>query len=151
VGAVVLGPPLSLDSARALLDAAPLAVPGLPVRAIRRGQMRGYSAVVVVEQVLDSGTTLTVITARPAVMALDAVMVTGAAGAPPPAAARPSEHAGLARQRAADSLEALAREPRDRAVPRSDTRGARLWFDVRGPLAPDSLTALGRRLLPLRP
>jgi hypothetical protein len=150
VGAFILGPPLSLDSARALLDAAPLAVPGLPVRAIRRGQMRGYSAVVVVEQVLDSGTTLTVITARPAVMALDAVVVTGAAGAPP-AAASPTEHAGLARQRVADSLEALAREPRDWAVARSDTRGARLWFDVRGPLAADSLAALRRRLLPLRP
>jgi hypothetical protein len=150
VGAVVLGPPLSLDSARALLDAAPLAVPGLPVRAIRRGQMRGYSAVVVVEQVLDSGTTLAVITARPAVMALDAVVVTGAAGAPPPAAASPSQRVGIARERAQDSGESLERQSA-RPVPRSDMRGAGLWYEVRGPLAADSLAALRRRLLPLRP
>jgi hypothetical protein len=151
LGDVVLGAPLSLDSARALLDADPLAVPGLAVRAIHQGQMRGYSAVVVVEQVLDSGTTLAVITARPTVSGLAVVGVTGAAGVTRPAAASPAERVGIARQRAADSLEGLAREPRARAVPQSDTRGARLWLDVRGPLAADSLAALGRRLEPLRP
>jgi hypothetical protein len=151
LGDVVLGAPLSLDSARALLDGDPLAVPGLAVRAIHQGQMRGYSAVVVVEQMLDSGTTLAVITARPTVSGLAAVGVTGAAGAARPAAARPSEREGIARERAADSLDGLAREPRARSAARSDTRRAGLWFDLRGALAADSLAALGRRLEPLRP
>jgi hypothetical protein len=150
LGDVVLGAPLSLDSARALLDADPVAVPGLAVRAIHQGQMRGYSAVVVVEQVLDSGTTLAVITARPTVLALAEVGVTGAAGAARPAAASPTERVGIASDRASDSLGSLARQSA-RVVPRTDPRGAGLWLDVRGPLAADSLAALGRRLEPLRP
>jgi hypothetical protein len=144
-GDVVLVAPLSLDSARALLDADPVAVPGLAVRAVHQGRMRGYSAVVVVEQVLDSGTTLAVITARPTVSALGEVGV----AAQQPAAASPSERLGIAREQASDSLESLARQSA-RAVPRSDTRGAGLWVDVRGPLAADSLAALRRRLEPLR-
>ncbi len=144
---VVLVAPLSLDSARALLDADPVAVPGLVVRAIHQGRMPGYSAVVVVEQVLASGTTLTVITARPAVSPLGAVVVTGASQAAKQSA---SEQVGIARERAADSLDVLPR-PSARAEPRSDTRGAGLWRDVRGPLATDSLAALRRRLEPLRP
>lgn len=151
LGGVVLGPPLTLESARALLDADPLAVPSLPVRAIHQGRMPGYSAVVVVEQVLDSATTLAVITARPVAVALDQVVVTGAGGATPRAAASPSEPIGLARQRSADSLEAQARESRARGHPRSDIRRAGLWFDVQGPLAADSLAAFARRLEPLRP
>jgi anti-sigma factor RsiW len=147
-GDLVLGAPLSLDSARALLDADPLAVPGLAVRAVHQGRMPGYSAVVVVEQVLDSGTTLAVITARPTVSALGEV---GVAGAPPPAKATPSEGAGIARERAPDSLASRGRQSSARAVPRSDTRAAGLWLDVRGPLAADSLAALRRRLEPLRP
>lgn len=146
-GAVVLVAPLSLDSARALLDADPLAVPGLAVRAIHQGRISGYSAVVVVEQVLDSGTTLAVITARPTVSALGGV---GVAGAPRRAAASPSEPMGFARERAQDSRESPER-PSARAASRSDTRGAGLWRDVRGPLAADSLAALRRRLEPLRP
>jgi anti-sigma factor RsiW len=146
-GDVVLVAPLSLDSARALLDADPLAVPGLAVRAIHQGRMPGYSAVVVVEQILDSGTTLAVITARPTVSALGGV---GVAGAPRPAAASPSERLGIARERAQDSREILERESA-RAVPRSDTWGPGLWRDVRGPLAADSLAALRRVLKPLRP
>jgi hypothetical protein len=151
LGGVVLGPPLTRERARALLDADPLAVPSLPVRAIHQGRMPGYSAVVVVEQVLDSTTTLAVITARPVAVALDQVVVTGAAGATPPAAASPSEPIGLARQRSADSLEAQSRESRARGVRRSDIRRAGLWFDVQGPLAADSLAAFARRLEPWRP
>jgi anti-sigma factor RsiW len=147
-GDLVLGAPLSLDSARALLDADPLAVPGLAVRAVHQGRLPGYSAVVVVEQVLDSGTTLAVITARPTVSALGEV---GVAGAPPPAKATPNEGAGIARERAPDSLASRGRQSSARAVPRSDTRAAGLWLDVRGPLAADSLAALRRRLEPLRP
>jgi hypothetical protein len=145
-GDVVLVAPLSLDSARALLDADPVAVPGLAVRAVHQGRMRGYSAVVVVEQVLDSGTTLAVITARPTVSALGEVGV----AAQQPAAASPSQRLGIARERAPDSLESLTRQSA-RAVLRSDARGAGLWLDVRGPLAADSLAALRRRLEPLRP
>jgi hypothetical protein len=148
LGDLVLVGPLLLDSARALLDADPLAIPGLAVRAVHQGRMPGYSAVVVIEQVLDSGTTLAVITARPTVSALAAV---GVAGAPQPATATPSERVGLARERAADSLASLGRQPSPRALPRSDTRGQGLSFGVRGPLAADSLAALERRLAPLRP
>jgi hypothetical protein len=144
---VVIVAPLSLDSARALLDADPLAVPGLAVRAIHQGRMPGYSAVVVVEQVIASGTPLTVITARPAASRLGNVGVTGAS---PAAKARPSQRVEIARERAADSLGVRALQSAPDA-PRSDTRTAGLWRDVRGPLAADSLAALRRRLEPLRP
>ncbi len=46
--------PISLDSARALLGADPLAVPGAPIRTMYRAREIGYSAVVIVEQALDS-------------------------------------------------------------------------------------------------
>src|SRR5439155_25058063 len=73
------GPPLTLDSARALLGTAPYAVPDLPVRGIYRARMIGYAAVVVVQQPLDSSTAIDVITGRPSVVGLDALVVRGAA------------------------------------------------------------------------
>src|SRR5207244_2498041 len=42
--------PITVDSARALLEADPLAVPGAPIRAIHSARQIGYSAVVIVEQ-----------------------------------------------------------------------------------------------------
>src|SRR5439155_27323767 len=53
--------PISLDSARALLGADPLAVPGAPIRTIYRAREIGYSAVVIVEQALDSSTVIEVV------------------------------------------------------------------------------------------
>src|SRR5204863_1422264 len=71
--------PISLDSARALLGADPLAVPGAPIRTMYRAREIGYSAVVIVEQALDSSTVIEVVNGRRSPLALDAVVVTGAA------------------------------------------------------------------------
>src|SRR5213080_4163154 len=71
--------PISLDSARALLGADPLAVPGAPIRTMYRAREIGYSAVVIVEQALDSSTVIEVVNGRRSPLALDAVVVAGAA------------------------------------------------------------------------
>src|SRR5439155_940486 len=68
--------PISLDSARALLGADPLAVPGAPIRTMYRAREIGYSAVVIVEQALDSSTVIEVVNGRRSPLALDAVVVT---------------------------------------------------------------------------
>ncbi|HYT04521.1 MAG TPA: zf-HC2 domain-containing protein [Gemmatimonadales bacterium] len=119
--------PLTLEAARALLGTDPRAVPDLPIRGIYQARRIGYSAVVVVEQALDSATAITVINERPMPVALDAVVVSGAAR---PDTARPADGA------------------RDARAYRAATD---LLFEVRGPLTTDSLTALRRRLQPLRP
>ncbi|HYS59782.1 MAG TPA: zf-HC2 domain-containing protein, partial [Gemmatimonadales bacterium] len=56
--------PITVDSARALLGADPLAVPGAPIRAIHSARQIGYSAVVIVEQALDSSTVIEVVNGR---------------------------------------------------------------------------------------
>ncbi len=147
------GPPLTLDSARALVDTDPYAVPDLPVRGIYRARLIGFSAVVVVEQALDSSTAIDVITGRQAPLSLQAVVVTGAARADTENAA---ERALRGRAAAApDSIAAAERKPE--AAP-ARARGAAanrpvtaLVVEVRGPLSADSLAALERRLQPLRP
>src|SRR5438309_3023220 len=99
--------PISLDSARALLGADPLAVPSAPIRTMYRAREIGYSAVVIVEQALDSSTVIEVVNGRRSPLALDAVVVTGAA---PPGARADSvsvpERAPLGSVRIADSLAA---------------------------------------------
>jgi len=146
----VSGPPLTLDSARALIDTDPYAVPDLPVRAIYRARMIGYSAVVVVEQGLDSSTAIDVITGRNSLPAFDAVVVTGVAR---PDSVSRSERARVEKARA-DSL-AAERRPEAKAAPArgafADRAAAALVVEVRGPLSADSLAALKRRLEPLRP
>jgi len=146
----VSGPPLTLDSARALIDTDPYAVPDLPVRAIYRARMIGYSAVVVVEQGLDSSTAIDVITGRNSLPAFDAVVVTGVAR---PDSVSRSERARVEKARA-DSL-AAERRPEAKAAPArgafADRAAAALVVEVRGPLSADSLAALKRRLAPLRP
>src|SRR5438046_8649513 len=62
---------ISLDSARALLGADPLAVPGAPIRTMYRAREIGYSAVVIVEQALDSSTVIEVVNGRRSPAALD--------------------------------------------------------------------------------
>jgi putative zinc finger protein len=150
-GGVVRGPPIGVDSARLLLGSDPVAVPNLPVRGIYRARMIGYTGMVIVEQELDSSTVIEVINGRRSPVALDAVVVTGAA------AARPDSQVPGARAilnaRAADSL-AAAQQPAP--APAADLEKAKHaasgpFVDVRGPLSPDSLAALKRLLRPLRP
>ena len=146
----VSGPPLTLDSARALIDTDPYAVPDLPVRGIYQARMIGYSAVVVVEQGLDSNTAIDVVTGRSSPHALDAIVVSGAARRD---SVSPSERALLGRA-PVDSLAAQRRaQPRPAPAPGAfaDRPAAALVVEVRGPLSADSLAALKRRLAPLRP
>jgi len=74
---VLRGPPISVDSARLLLGRDPLAVPGAPIRAVYRARQLGYSAVVIVEQPLDSSTVIEVVNKRASPLALNAVVVAG--------------------------------------------------------------------------
>ena len=139
------GTVISLDSARRVLGADPFVVPGVPVEAFYMGRGVGYSAVVIVQQALDSTTMIEVINARPAPLRLDQVVV---AGAPAPTTAADSvsgaERSLAGRAHAADSLEARPLRAGVQARPN-------LFRDVRGSLSPDSLAALRRRLQPLRP
>ncbi len=148
------GSAISLDSARRVLDADPVIVPGVPIEAIYRGRHIGYSGVVIVEQALDSSTMIEVINARAAPVALEAVVVTGAqAGAALPDSLTVSERAQAGRSRRADSLAALPRDAALRRAPQpaANRPSADLFRDVRGPLSADSLAALRRLLQPLRP
>src|SRR6266566_2932751 len=63
--------PITVDSARALLGADPLAVPGAPIRTMYRAREIGYSAVVIVEQALDSSTVIEVVNGRRSPLPLD--------------------------------------------------------------------------------
>src|SRR5947207_9911996 len=98
----------------------------------------GYSAVVIVQQALDSSTMIEVINARPGSLLLDQVVVSGAAAVRPDSG-RPTESRQLVPKSAPQPLRA--------AVQASPN----LFRDVRGPLSPDSLAALRRRLQPLGP
>jgi hypothetical protein len=147
---------LTLDSARALLGADPQGVPGLPVTGIHRARRIGYSALVVVEQALDSGTTIAVINGRPSHVMLDAVVVSAA---PRADSVNPAERALRGQAAGApDSApapvtrrKAAAAVPRARAAAEVNRAAPGLFLEVRGALAPDSLAALRRRLQPLRP
>jgi putative zinc finger protein len=150
--AVLKGSAITADTARVLLGADPLVIPGAPIRAIYRANELGYSAVVIVEQALDSGTVIEVVNRRRAPLALDQVVVTGAVAARRDSVSR-AERAPLGRAAAADSLAALSRDAaslRAFKTPAGRPRSG-LVSDVRGPLSQDSLSALRRLLQPLRP
>jgi hypothetical protein len=139
------GSPISADSARRLLGADPLVVGGLPIRAIYRGQASGYSALVLVEQKVDSTTVIEVVTGRPSPTALGSAVVTDAGAAAPRRDTVSRFERGLAgRAATADSL-----APSAAPAPRQSS--AILFQEVRGPLSADSLASLRRRLRPLRP
>src|SRR5213596_723168 len=150
--------PISLDSARALLGADPLAVPGAPIRTMYRAREIGYSAIVIVEQALDSSTVIEVVNGRRSPLALDAVVVTGAAA---PVAQADSvsvrERAPLRRARIADSLaaapaaKAAARLKRDETRNRVVRRLGDLEVRVSGPLPSDSLGKLLQLVQPVKP
>lgn len=131
------GGAISIDSARSMLGADPLVIPGVPIEALYRGRAIGYADVVIVEQALDSTTMIEVINARAAPQLLNGVVV---AGAP---AARPEPTP------IADSLAAFANRPARLAAKVAGQMRPDLFRDVRGPLSPDSLAALRRRLQPL--
>jgi hypothetical protein len=147
------GSPIGADSARLVLGTDPLVVPDLPVRGMYQARLIGYSAVVVVEQTLDSSTVIEVINGRPAPLALPEVVVTG-----PGVVQADSASAGARALlgRSADSAPAgnmrkRAALARPTAAPGVDQSVPGLLLEVRGPLSADSLAALRRRLRPLRP
>jgi len=150
--------PISLDSARALLGADPLAVPGAPIRTMYQARELGYSAVVIVEQALDSSTVIEVVNGRRSPLALDAVVVTGAAapGARADSVSVP-ERAPVGRARIADSLaaapaaKAAARLGRYETQNRVVRRLGDLEVRVSGPLPSDSLQKLLRVVQPVKP
>ncbi len=141
--------PISLDSARALLGADPLAVPGAPIRTMYRAREIGYSAVVIVEQALDSSTVIEVVNGRRSPLALGALVVTGAAA---PGARADSvtvaERAPLSRAKIADSLAAA---PAAKAAARALRRVDNLEIRISGPLLSDSLQKLLRVVQPVKP
>ena len=144
--------PIGVDSARLLLGRDPMVVPDLPIRGIYRARMIGYSALVIVEQALDSSTVIDVINGRASPAQLEAVVVTGAA------VARPDTQSASARallERRADTAPP-AQPPEPAVAPPAATEKARraapdFFLDVRGPLSTDSLAALRHLLRPLRP
>src|SRR5207244_3807126 len=141
--------PISVDSARALLGADPLAVPGAPIRTMYRAREIGYSAVVIVEQALDSSTVIEVVNGRRSPLPLDAVVVTGAAA---PGARADSvsaaERAPLSRARITDSLAAA---PAAKAAARPLRRFDNLEIRISGPLPSDSLQKLLQVVQPVKP
>jgi anti-sigma factor RsiW len=153
-GLLLKGSPISVDSARVLLGADPPALPGAPIRTIYQAREIGYSAVVIVEQTLDSNTVIEVTSARSTPLALGEVVATGAA--------TPASRA--------DSVDALERAPRVRAqvasslaakpgapLRRDETRNqllrrvGTLEIHISGPLPSDSLQKLLRLVQPVKP
>jgi len=152
------GSTFSLDSARVLLGADPLVVPGAPIRAIRRAHEIGYSAVVIVEQALDSNTVIAVVSGRRSPVALGEVVVTGAAAmAARPDSASAAERERVDRARVADSLgaapaaKASARLMRDETRNRPPRRVGNLEIRISGPLPADSLQQLLQLVQPVKP
>jgi hypothetical protein len=152
------GSPISVDSARALLGADPLAVPGAPIRTIYRAREIDYSAVVIVEQALDSSTVIEVVTGRRSPLALDEIVVTGAGSV----AARPdnvgaAERARVDRARVADSFAAAPAAKTSARLAPVETQNRLLRhlgdLEVRisGPLPSDSLQKLLRLVQPVKP
>ena len=141
-GALQKEGPITADSARAVLGRDPMVVPDLPIRGLYRGQIPGYSGLVIVEQALDSTTTIDVVNGPVPPLGLAAVAVRGANGAPPPRPDMPSPGAQAAGH-AVDSL-APTRAARQRAA-----EPPAFYVDVLGPVSADSLAVLKRRLRPL--
>jgi len=146
---VLKGSPIGVDTARALLGGNPLAVPGAPIRAVYRARELGYSAVVIVEQVLDSNTVIEVVNRRRSPMALDQVVVTGAAA---PAARADSGSARVADSlAAAPAAKAAARLGAIETPNRLRRRLGNLEVRILGPLSTDSLQKLLQLARPVEP
>ena len=152
-GLLLQGSPVSVDSARALLGAAPFSVEGAPIRAIYQTREIGYAAVVIVEQALDSNTVINVVNRRPSALALE-VVVTGAARADSRADSLGAlERASRARAQVASSLAAKPSAPpiRDETRNRPLRRVGNLEVHISGPLPSDSLQKLLQHVQPVKP
>jgi len=152
------GSAISIDSARRVLGADPLVVPGVPIEAIYRAREIGYSAVVIIEQALDSNTVIEVVNRRESPVALEEVVVTGAgAVAARPDSASATERARVGRARVADSLAAApaAKASARLAAVETQNRLLRhlgdLEIRISGPLPSDSLQKLVRLVQPAKP
>ena len=145
-GKLASSDPITLDSARILLDHDPLAVPGLPIRAVRRERALG-EVVVVVEQVLDSGTVIELRERRPLQLQLGAVVVTGAAEARDRLDSAADRAAARPKMAAAPPAEQRLVEERGRPV----LQAAGLRVEISGPLPADSLKRLLKRVQPVKP
>jgi hypothetical protein len=143
---VLRGPPISIDTARMLLGRDPFALPGAPIRAVYRARQLGYSAVVIVEQSLDSGTVIEVVNKRASPMALDAVVVAAA-----PAAQADSTRVAERPRDRGQVADSLAAAPVAKAAARPLRRLDDLEVQIVGPLPPDSLQKLRRLLQPVQP
>jgi len=136
------GSPIRIDSARALLGADPFAVPGAPIRAIYRARDIGYSAVVTVEQALDSATVIEVTSGRSTPLALGEVVATGAP------ASRADSMGAFER---AGGAKPSGRLMRDETRNRPLRRVGNLEIHISGPLPSDSLQRLLRLVQPVKP
>ncbi len=152
-----LGASISTDSARRLLGRDPLAVPGAEIRGIYPAHEAGYSAVVIVQQALESGMVIEVVSRRPSPVALDEVTATAAATSRADSVSA-RERAPLSRAQVTDSLAAKAaarlgyaekrkQETLNRLVRRLDD----LEIQISGPLSSDSLQKLLQLARPVEP
>jgi len=152
------GSTISLDTARVLLGRDPFVVPGALIRAIHRAREMGYSAVVIVEQALDSSTVIEVVNGRRSPLALDEIVVTGAgAVAAQPDSVSAAERARVDRAGVADSVAAApaAKTSARLAAVETQNRLLRhlgdLEIRISGPLPSDSLQKLLRLVQPVKP
>ena len=150
---VLKGAPITLDTARMLLGRDPFAVPGAPIRAVYRARELGYSAVVILEQTLDSSTVIEVVNRRRSPFALDEVVV--AAAPADSLSARGRAQPGRARV-----VDTLALAPAAKAAGRLAPYETRNWeqrrldnleIRISGPLPNDSLQKLLQLVQPVKP
>ena len=150
---VLKGAPITLDTARMLLGRDPFAVPGAPIRAVYRARELGYSAVVILEQTLDSSTVIEVVNRRRSPFALDEVVV--AAAPADSLSARGRAQPGRARV-----VDTLAVAPAAKAAGRLAPYETRNWeqrrldnleIRISGPLPNDSLQKLLQLVQPVKP
>src|SRR5213593_1448457 len=140
--------PLSIDSARILLGQDPVALPNVPIRAMRREPAIG-ATIIVLEQALDSST---VIELRERVAAASGLVAVARDAAEERDALR--ERAAAKRvQRLADSI-AVSPRAQGKVVPERSqavVQSGKLWVEISGPLTADSLGKLLDKVKPIRP
>jgi hypothetical protein len=127
----------TIDSARAVLGHDPVALPGTPVRAVRRERIAGYAAGVVIEQQLDSSTVVELVERRAAQANLNALVVTAAEDG------AMKEDSGSREKARRAGAEARARRPLRRL--------GNLEIQISGPLSSDSLQKLLQLVQPVTP
>src|SRR5438034_8848163 len=140
--------PLSIDSARMLLGQDPVALPNVPIRAMRREPAIG-ATIIVLEQALDSST---VIELRERVAAASGLVAVARDAAEERDALR--ERAAAKRvQRLADSI-AVSPRAQGKVVPERSqavVQSGKLWVEISGPLTADSLSKLLEKVKPVPP